>query len=137
MPAKDYYHDTVRIALEKDNWTITHDPYTLKVGRRRGYIDLGAEIIAAEKGLEKIAVEIKSFLGKSELDQFEDALGQFIIYLKALKRKEEVRVLYLAIPKTFFLSFFDDPFFVELAKDYELKLLVFDEKKEIIFKWIE
>ncbi len=26
MPARDIYHDTVRNALEKDGWTITHDP---------------------------------------------------------------------------------------------------------------
>lgn len=63
MPAKDFYHETVKTALERDGWTITHDPYRIMVGRRRGYIDLGAEIIAAEKGKVKIAVEIKSFLG--------------------------------------------------------------------------
>jgi hypothetical protein len=26
MPKLDIYHDTVKRALEKDNWTITHDP---------------------------------------------------------------------------------------------------------------
>src|SRR5262245_33757852 len=26
MAAKDIYHDHVKIALEKDGWTITHDP---------------------------------------------------------------------------------------------------------------
>ncbi|MBA4182514.1 MAG: fatty-acid synthase, partial [Acidobacteria bacterium] len=26
MPAKDIYHDTVKNALIKDGWTITHDP---------------------------------------------------------------------------------------------------------------
>jgi hypothetical protein len=27
MPARDYYHEVVRIALQKDGWRITHDPY--------------------------------------------------------------------------------------------------------------
>ncbi len=62
MPAKDIYHDTVRTVLEKDGWTITHDPYYLKVGGVEFYIDLGAEtLIAAQRKNQKIAVEIKSF----------------------------------------------------------------------------
>jgi len=27
--AKDLYHDTVRVALEKDGWTITDDPFKI------------------------------------------------------------------------------------------------------------
>jgi XisH protein len=34
MPAKDIYHDTVRIALEKDGWKITNDQLKLAVGKR-------------------------------------------------------------------------------------------------------
>jgi len=26
VPAKDIYHDTVKHALQKGGWTITHDP---------------------------------------------------------------------------------------------------------------
>ena len=79
------------------------------VGRRRGFIDLGAEkaIIAAEREQEKIAVEIKSFLGGSDLDHFEDALGQFLVYLVALEDKEPDRVLYLALPQAFYGLIFE------------------------------
>lgn len=75
--AKDKYHFAARKALESDGWKITDDPYFIQVGKRRGYIDLGAEksIIAAEKDLEKIAVEVKSFVSPSDLDSFEEALG--------------------------------------------------------------
>jgi len=31
MSAKDVFHDTVRIALEKDGRTITHDPLFIKL----------------------------------------------------------------------------------------------------------
>jgi hypothetical protein len=27
--AKDLFHDVVRRALEKEGWTITHDPYSV------------------------------------------------------------------------------------------------------------
>jgi hypothetical protein len=78
MSARDKYHDAVKHALVQEGWTITHDPYRLTIGRRRGYIDLGAEMpIAAEKEGRRIAVEVKSFLGTSELDDLENALGQF------------------------------------------------------------
>ncbi|MEB3282115.1 MAG: element excision factor XisH family protein [Lyngbya sp.] len=32
MPAKDFYHDTVKNALIKDGWRITNDPLRLKWG---------------------------------------------------------------------------------------------------------
>ncbi len=31
MSAKDIFHESVRIAIEKDGWNITHDPLYLKV----------------------------------------------------------------------------------------------------------
>ena len=31
MPQKDSYHDSVRKALEKDGWTVTHDPFTIRL----------------------------------------------------------------------------------------------------------
>ncbi len=63
MPARDYYHDIVCHALQKDGWTITHNPYRIKLARGKNlFIDLGAQkLIAAEKGMDKIAVEIKSY----------------------------------------------------------------------------
>ena len=134
--AKDTYHYQVKEALEKEGWIIPHDPYKIMIGRRRGYIDLGAELIGAEKDDEKIAIEIKSFIGVSDLDQFEDALGQFLIYLFALKKIEENRILYLAIPREFYENFFSDPFFVELSAFYKVKIVVYDEEKSIIKEWI-
>lgn len=135
MPAKDIYHDIVREALEKAGWTITHDPYFIRLGKRRGFIDLGAEIIGAEKGLEKIAVEIKSFLGASDVDEFEDALGQFLVYKTALEVKEPSRILYLAMPSDFYKSLFDDLFFVGILRKYQVNGIVYNES--MIELWIK
>jgi hypothetical protein len=50
MPRKDKYHDAVRTVLEKDGWTISHDPLVLEWGDKDVYVDLGAErLLAAEK----------------------------------------------------------------------------------------
>ena len=76
MPARDIYHDTVKAALVKDGWTITHDPVRLRLRRGKNlFIDLGAErILAAGRGAEKIAVEIKSFVRASNMKDLEDVI---------------------------------------------------------------
>jgi XisH protein len=137
MPARDVHHAIVRIALEKDGWNITHDPYFLRLGRRKGYIDLAANLIIAEKESEIIAVEIKGFIGVSDLDQFEDALGQFLLYKLALRKKEPNRRLYLAVPNVFFEKFFDDAFFLEAIEYYKVSIVTFDINNSTIEKWIK
>lgn len=69
MPAKDLYHEAVKNALIKDGWTITHDPLRLRLRRGKSlFVDLGAErLLAAERGAEKIAVEVKSFARASDM----------------------------------------------------------------------
>ncbi|MBY0514169.1 MAG: XisH family protein [Gemmataceae bacterium] len=75
------YHGSVVAALVADGWTITHDPLSLKVGERDVHIDLGAErpVIGAEKGTTRIAVEVQSFRGPSEVADLEQALGQYTL----------------------------------------------------------
>ncbi|WP_419866678.1 element excision factor XisH family protein [Microcystis viridis] len=34
MPALDLYHNAAKQALIKDGWTITHDPFHLRWGRK-------------------------------------------------------------------------------------------------------
>ena len=115
----------------------------MPIGNRRGYIDLGAEksVIAAEKTsdnhLEKIAVEIKSFISKSDLNDFEGALGKFQLYFYALEDCEPERVLFLAVPLSFYNRFFNDVFFVKLIKRANLKILIFDEKDKNVDSWIK
>ena len=78
--AKDFYHDNVRIALEKDGWLVTHDPYRVKIEEVGYEIDFGAEpLIAAEKEEITIAVEVKSFIGPSTINAKKRILsGSFI-----------------------------------------------------------
>ncbi len=62
LPAKDVFHQAVRHALEKDGWTITHDPLLINLQDEiRAFIDLGAErLIGAQRAQETIAVEVKN-----------------------------------------------------------------------------
>ncbi|NET81011.1 MAG: fatty-acid oxidation protein subunit alpha [Moorea sp. SIO1F2] len=136
MPAKDIFHNTVRLALEKDGWLITKDPLYIKVGGSEMYIDLAAEqLIAAQKDNQSIAVEIKSFLQESEMSEFHVALGQFLNYRLALKQTLPNFVLYLAVPTDTYNTFFRRPFIQDALEEYQLKLLIFDPKTEEISSW--
>ena len=96
MARKDAYHDIVKNALEKDGWTITSEPLRLVVDDVGVQIDLGAEQqpIAAEKDGENIAVEIKSFVEPSIINE----MG-----------KQPERALYLAVPETAYDGIFSRP----------------------------
>ncbi len=138
MPAKDTYHNNVRIALEKDGWTITNDPLTLEIGGRSLYVDLGAEKpFAAEKQGRKIAVEVKSFIAASPVHDLEEALGQYIVYEDILEVSEPERNIYLAVREEVYLDIFSEPIGQLLLQKKRLKLIVFDSSKEIIVRWID
>ena len=136
MAARDIYHDDVRSALIKDGWTITDDPFRLRWGKKDYYVDLGAEeVIAAEMSGRRIAVEIKSFLGASIVDDMEKALGQYLIYRSILKRRQPDRQLFLAVPKSI-ARLFDEPLGHLLMEDYGLHVVVFHPKKKEIIRWL-
>ncbi|MEH1892093.1 MAG: XisH family protein [Nostoc sp.] len=133
---KDRFHDAVRMALEKEGWSITADPYEISVGDVDFEIDLAAEMLAAERANEKIAVEIKSFIGRSSVSEFHTALGQFINYQFALEELEAERKLYLAVPESIHNSFFQRRFIRSVISRTQIRLLVYDEKQEVIVQWL-
>ena len=137
MPARDAFHDAVRHGLEKDGWTITHDPLTIRAEFGQMYIDLGAEkILAAERGSQKIAVEIKSFIQNSPISEFHTALGQFINYRTILAEQDPDRILYLAIPRDTYSSFFSLKLIQSIVLENRLKLIVYRPEQEVISQWI-
>lgn len=137
MPARDIYHDCVKHALIKDDWTITHDPLSLKWGKKDMYVDLGAEqLLAAQRAERKIAVEIKSFTGLSEMSDLEKAIGQYIVYHDVLAQVEPDRVLYLAVSEEVTTGLFEEPIGELLLRNNRVRLLVFDSDAEAIVKWI-
>ena len=137
MPAKDIYHDTVKRALIKDGWVITAENLQLPWGGTQTYIDIIAdEVFVAEKKGRKIAVEVKSFVGKSNLSELEKAIGQFIIYRFAMRREDAMRELFLAVGEKIYNKLFVNADVIELIEAENLKIMVFDESKEVIVRWI-
>jgi hypothetical protein len=137
MPARDLYHDVVKAALIAAGWSITHDPLVLKVGTKDLFVDLGAErLLAAEREGQKIAVEVKSFSGTSDVNDLERALGQFILYHDVLEESEPDRRLYLAIPIEILNDLFQEPIGQLLLKRQRVRLLVFEPEQGVIIQWI-
>ena len=136
MPQRDRHHEAGKRAPVKEGWTITPDPFLLPHGRRNLYVDLGAErFIAAERGPERIAVEIKSFIGQSEMADLEQALGQYLLYRSLLRRQEPSRQMVLAVPADAYESVLTEDVGRAVQEDYSLLLLVYDVVNEVITTW--
>lgn len=135
--ARDIFHQAVREALEAEGWVITHDPLILKLGGLRLEIDLAAEqVLAAERGTEHIAVEVKSFLSKSKLNDFYEAKGQYDVYRIGLREEQIPRKLYLAVDADIFHSFFQKFLISKVLEDAAISVLVFDASAKRIVQWI-
>ena len=138
MSAKDKFHEEVKRALIKDHWTVTDDPLEVTSEGRTFIVDLGAErLILADRGVEKIAIEVKSFLNSSAITDFYGALGQFATYRLALEREDPDRVLYLAVPEDAYEIFFRSPFIQIAIEEFQLLLIVYEPKQEIIVQWVK
>ena len=110
---------------------------TLEFGLGLLYVDLGAErIIAAERKNERIAIEIKSFLGGSAVSEFHTALGQYLNYRLLMQEQYPEYKLYLAIPLSSYDSFFQLPFVQTTIQQYQLKLAIYVPEEEAIAKWL-
>ena len=137
MPARDLSHDGVRSALQKDGWTITHDPYVIDYGEVMLFADLGAErTLAAERDGERIAVEIKGFLGPSPVREFQSALGQYELYRGLLEVTEPNRQLYLAVSDAVYEKIFLREAIQLILRRNRIRLVVVDLTREEIVQWI-
>jgi hypothetical protein len=137
MPAYDTFHEAVKRGLTKDGWTITDDPLRIEIGLLNVYVDLGAErLIAAERASERIAVEVKSFIGPSLLTDFHLALGQFLNYRNALRARDPGRALYLAVPVSTYDEFFWHVLIQQALRDFSVRLILYDPEKETLERWV-
>jgi hypothetical protein len=137
--ARDIFHIAVKEGLIKDGRTVTDDPLTL-LSREEGGIstDLGAEkIIVAERGLTKIAVEVKSFINPSLIHDFLRASGQYKGYDIVLKRKNFNRILYLAMPIFVYERLIVYDFVQAMIEEMSIKFILFDHIEKTIVEWKE
>jgi len=138
MPARDIYHDAVKNALIKDGWRVIADPYTIRYEDDNLYADLLAEkTLLTEQQKLIIVVEIKSFINPSPMNDFQNALNQYLLYRKFLEFSNKNYELYLAVRNAVFNTFFQRKSIQAIIQDYQINFIVFNEKKEEITSWIK
>ena len=97
---------------------------------------MGAErLLAAERGNEKIAVEIKSFVSNSPISEFHTALGQFIGYRRVLRDEQPDRILFLAVPIDAYKEFLITGYAQSLIEEEKVMLVIYDPLNEDIVEW--
>jgi hypothetical protein len=134
--ARDFYHEHLKIALERDGWTITHDPFEITVDSVDYEIDFGTEkLIGAEKEGHKIAVEVKSCVGRSTVNEFHKAVGQYNDYFVALEEYHPSRELFLAVPDSVYRTFFQKPVIQKSLRRIEAKIIVYSPIEKNIVAW--
>lgn len=136
MPAKDLYHDAVKSALIKDNWAIIADPYHIQYKDIDLYADLAAERpIAAEREGQRIVVEIKSFVGRSLITDFHNAVGQYMVYQMLLRETAPEYDLYLAIDDITYNNFFKREGIEFLVRSSQIKFFAVNIDEQEIVQW--
>ena len=137
MPRLDKIHVIVRNALEKDGWSITHDPFIIQYEEQTVYADLGAEkLFAAERQGKKIAVEVKSFIHASKIHDLELALGQYNLYQTYLELIEPDRHLYLAVNSDIYEQVFGQKAIQVVIEKFQLAVVVVNLADEEVVTWI-
>lgn len=136
--AKDIIHEPVKAAIEKAGWRITNDQYTVQFAEFTMYADLAAErVIAAQRGNDKIAVEIKSFVKRSPVQDIRDALGQYMMYRAYLTKIEPDRKLYMATSARAYRDVFSLKAVQFLVQQFAIAMIVVDIEKQEVTLWNE
>lgn len=137
MSAKDLIHDAIKNALVKDGWVITDDPYVIAFEEVTLYADLGAERpFAAQRGMERIVVEVKSFIRRSFMQDLKEAIEQYVIYLSYLEESEPERKLFLAVAEKVYDEFFRLKAVQFIMERHVISLIGVNLNQEEIIKWI-
>lgn len=75
-------------------------------------------------------IEIKSFLSRSPMREFETALGQYLVYQTFLSLTHPGYQVYLAVGKKIYEKFFKQVPIELILQKYQVLLLVVDINKE-------
>ena len=137
MPARDIYHNAVKLALIKDNWAIVADPYLLQCQD----INLSADIsdsrpIAAEREGHKIVVDIECFVGRSLMTDFYLAVGRYKLYQMLVEKTAPEYELYLAIDDITYDNFCQREGIDFLVRSSQINIFVVNIDEQEIVQWI-
>ena len=136
MPAIDECEPQVIRALHKAGWLVTDNPLHIHVAKRETiFIDLRLEHIPDATSI--IVIEVKCFSStRTILDEFYQAIGQYLFYRSVLKLLHFNVPLYLSVPKQVYDDFFNRVTVQDVINDAKIKLIVIDIEKEEVVSWL-
>lgn len=133
MPNKDLYHEVVIQALKKSGWMVAQEQTTLRIGKRRLWIDVLALHFTNDN---PILVEIKVFERiRSYVDYLSASCGQYGLYKGILKEQGIHIPLYMAIPVSAFNGIFKEAIGQVAIRQFDIQFIVFDPEKAEIITW--
>jgi hypothetical protein len=138
VPAVDNCEPIVVAALRKDGWLVSNQPFFIGVGKAALYAHI--RVYKNDNGVPKeiIVVEVKCFANRhAYLDDLYGAVGQYLVYRKAMRFRQVFEPLYLALPTTAYTTLFQRNVVVATIREIQMKLLVVDFNKEEISSWLE
>ena len=138
MPAIDRCEPQMIRAFQKSGWIVTHQPFAIKVDKTRtGYIFADLRLQRSIDHQSIIVVEVKCFEStRTALDEFYQAVGQYIVYRNALSANQILAPVYLAIPLIAYENFLLGELVQAVLKDIHMDLIVIDLEKEEVVEWI-
>jgi hypothetical protein len=139
MAAQDVYFDLVKHALQQEGWRVTHHPLRLRVPvssiQTRQSEAAEEPLLAADQAERKIAVLVKSFMGRFEMADLRQAVEQVRRYRTLLATTDPDRVVYLAVRQTTYREHFAGAVGAQLLVRQHILSLVFDPRTETIVRW--
>lgn len=136
MPAIDRCEPQVVRALEKAGWVVTDQPYVIHIGEEKAYVYADLQLRHVEREESIIVVEVKCFARRLRMMQeFEQAIGQIVLYRYALALNRKFTPLYLVVPLPVYETFFQKPLPHMIIGEEGIKMIVVDLATEEIVLW--
>ena len=138
MPAIDQCASQIIRVLQDAGWNVTHSPFAIKIEKSRtGYIFADLRLEHGQTEETVFVVEIKCFQStRTVLEEFYQAIGQYVVYRSALRSSQIRLPIYLALPLRIYESFFQRALIKSVLNEIEMNLVVIDLQKEEVSQWI-
>lgn len=130
MSKHDTCHEDVAEALRREGWQVENE--TRRRYKKR-IVNLDLRAFSEDR---QVFIEIKCFPDLAIPDEQYTAIGQYLLYRTFIRLTKLTHPLYLAVPSTIYKKRFDQVF-LEVIKEYQIKLLIFDPTGKRRLQWIE
>jgi hypothetical protein len=137
MPAIDQCEPIVITAPQKEGWRIRNRPYAAKTHENRlEYVFADLRLTHRSDARTLIVVEVKWFPDeRSFWNDFYQAIGQYVVYRRALLMNDVDVPVYLSISSAIWEKFQDISVIPRVMDEIRVKMSVIDFEKAEVMLW--